>query len=97
MQFIGGLPEHIIQRAHLEAHDVMAAARPAATLCVAEPGAALAEALEADKTAPAFAVTGPRRAGGGPGDFMGIISRARWVGWGGVGGTGLGVGVLRGR
>lgn len=48
-------------------------------LCIVESGAALAELLDAQKTANAFPVCAPALAPGKAGDFMGIISRTRCV------------------
>ena len=54
--------------------------RQAATsFCIYESGATLAEALDTDKTVNAYAVTGMPSGEDEPGDFMGLISRTRWV------------------
>jgi len=91
LQYIGGLPEHIIKRAHLEAHDVMTTSKTSTTLRITESGGRLADVLDGQKTVGAFAVVGVGGGGsGGEGeegeeeeeeearDFMGLISRARW-------------------
>ncbi|GBF95490.1 chloride channel CLC-c [Raphidocelis subcapitata] len=86
LQVIGGIPEHVVRRAHLDAADVMA--RPGSggpgcggpagagpALRIVEGGAAIADALDADRTVNAFPVLAPAAAAGEAGDFMGVISR----------------------
>lgn len=80
LAFIGGIPEHIVKRAHLDAQDVMTKAKVGSSFSIVEAGSTLAEAIDADKTINAFAVSGISHSPGEPGDFVGIISRARWGG-----------------
>eukprot|EP00878_Enallax_costatus_P010897 GHUV01011381.1.p1 GENE.GHUV01011381.1~~GHUV01011381.1.p1 ORF type:complete len:670 (+),score=126.18 GHUV01011381.1:946-2955(+) len=73
--FIGGIPEHIVKRAHLDAEDVMLKPSGANHLNITEPAKHLLETLDANKTVTVFAVCGAPKSSDEPGDFMGIISR----------------------
>jgi hypothetical protein len=63
-----------------------------------EGGAAIADALDADRTVNAFPVLAPPAAAGEAGDFVGVISRLRWGRWRGhLGGRGGGAAVVMGQ
>uniref|UniRef100_A0A383VTF4 Chloride channel protein n=1 Tax=Tetradesmus obliquus TaxID=3088 RepID=A0A383VTF4_TETOB len=73
--FIGGIPEHIVNRAHLEAEDVMSKPKVSASFAVVESSENLVNTLDAHKTSGAFPVISVPARPGEVGDFMGIISR----------------------
>eukprot|EP00879_Flechtneria_rotunda_P030328 GHRR01032951.1.p1 GENE.GHRR01032951.1~~GHRR01032951.1.p1 ORF type:complete len:322 (+),score=104.07 GHRR01032951.1:936-1901(+) len=73
--FIGGIPEHLIKQAHLDAEDIMSKSRVSATFHIEELVENLLNTLDTHKTTGAFPVLSVPTQPDDPGNFMGIISR----------------------